>query len=39
MRKSDQVFGVAGLAAHTQETVFEAAAFEVVLELALDILR
>jgi hypothetical protein len=32
------VLGVAGGATHAQETVFEAAASEVVLELALDIL-
>jgi hypothetical protein len=31
------MFAVAGLAAHTQKAVFEAAAFEVVLELALDV--
>jgi hypothetical protein len=37
--EGDQVLGVAGLTAHTQETVFEAAAFEVVFELALDIRR
>ena len=37
--EGDQVFGVAGLTAQTQETVFEATAFEVVFELALDILR
>ncbi len=34
----DQLFGMAGLAAHAQETVFKAAAFEVVFELVLDIL-
>ena len=36
---SCQVFGVVGLTAQTQETEFEAAAFEVIFELALDILR
>jgi hypothetical protein len=35
----NQVFGVAAIAAHSQETVFETAASEVVLELPLDILR
>jgi len=36
--EGDQMFAVAGLAAHAEKAVFEAAAFEVILELALDIL-
>jgi hypothetical protein len=37
--KSDQVLGVAGVAAQTQEAMFETAAFEVILELPPDIRR
>ena len=33
------MFGVTAIAAHSQETVFEAAAFEVFLEFALNIPR
>jgi hypothetical protein len=35
----DQVFGVAAVAAYPEKAVFETAASEVVLELALDIAR
>ena len=37
--KSDQMVGVTGLAAHPQKPVFETAAFQVVLELAVHVIR
>ena len=35
----NQMFGMAAIAVHSQETVFETAVYDVFLELALDILR
>jgi len=37
--EGDQMLGVAGLAAHPQKAVFETAAFQVVLELAVHVIR